>query len=405
MKTLYVLLSLATISISVALAAPEMPAGDTPDPYRDLVIKTEGGLEVTTTDGEFSLELGGRILADAAIYDEDKNALGNGSELRDLRLDLEGRLYADFIYEFSVDFADGEADVKDAWFAYDAVYPWKISVGHFKEPFSLEELTSKRYLTFMERALPNELAPGRSIGIGAHWSGQRVTFAAGFFGDDYNDDADDEGDEGWGISSRLTFAPWAEERSALHLGVAAGFRRLDDEEEVRFDTRPESHITDIRYLDTGKLEQSRSIALLGLEGAWVTGPFSLQGEWMQAKVERDTGTEPTFDGWYLQASWFLTGESRRYKQDAAKFGRIRPLSEHGALEAAARFSSLDLNDGEIEGGSSDNLTLGLNWYINRQIRLMANAIFVDNDRFADADGDVEAEDEPTIIQLRAQVDF
>ncbi|MEW8469935.1 MAG: porin, partial [Candidatus Thiodiazotropha sp.] len=145
--------------------------------------------------------------------------------------------------------------------------------------------------------------------------------------------------------------------------------------------------------------------LLGLEGAWVTGPFSLQGEWMQAKVERDTGTEPTFDGWYLQASWFLTGESRRYKQDAAKFGRIRPLSEHGALEAAARFSSLDLNDGEIEGGSSDNLTLGLNWYINRQIRLMANAIFVDNDRFADADGDVEAEDEPTIIQLRAQVDF
>jgi phosphate-selective porin OprO/OprP len=72
---------------------------------------------------------------------------------------------------------------------------------------------------------------------------------------------------------------------------------------------------------------------------------------------------------------------------------------------AARFSSLDLNDEEVEGGSSDNMTLGVNWYLNRQIRLTANMVFVDNDRFADAHGDVEAEDEPTIIQLRAQVDF
>ncbi|MES9849374.1 MAG: porin [Candidatus Thiodiazotropha sp.] len=373
--------------------------------YEDLVINTKGGLEVTTTDGEFSIQLGGRILADAAVYDEDKNALGNGSELRDLRLDLEGRLYADFIYEFSVDFSDGEADVKDAWFAYDAIYPWRFSVGHFKEPFSLEEMTSKRYLTFMERALPNALAPGRSMGIGAQWSGEQMTFAAGLFGDDYNDDTDDEGDEGWGVTSRWTYAPLAEDRSAFHIGIAASYRKLDDEEEVRIDTRPESHLTDIRYLDTGKLKQSRSTALLGLEGAWVSGPFSLQGEWMQAKIERDEGTEPTFEGWYLQVSWFLTGESRRYKQRSAKFGRIRPLSDHGAVEVAARFSSLDLNDGEIEGGSSDNITLGINWYINRQIRLMANAIIVDNDSYADADGDVEGEDTPSILQLRAQVDF
>ncbi|MES9818471.1 MAG: porin [Candidatus Thiodiazotropha sp.] len=386
---------------SAALAAQDRSTED----YEDLVINTKGGFEVTTTDGEFSLQLGGRILADAAVYDEDKNALGNGSELRDLRLDLEGRLYADFIYEFSVDFSDGEADVKDAWFAYDAIFPWRFSVGHFKEPFSLEEMTGKRYLTFMERALPNAFVPGRSMGIGAQWSGEQMTFAAGLFGDEYDDDTDDEGDEGWGVTGRWTYAPLAEDRSAFHMGIAASYRKLDDEQEVRIDTRPESHLTDIRYLDTGKLKQSRSSALLGLEGAWVSGPFSLQGEWMQAKIERDEGTEPTFEGWYLQVSWFLTGESRRYKQRSAKFGRIRPLLDHGAVEVAARLSSLDLNDGEIEGGSSDNITLGINWYINRQIRLMANTIFVDNDSHADADGDLEGEDTPSILQIRAEVDF
>jgi phosphate-selective porin OprO/OprP len=402
---IFTLLLICSLYLPFAAAANEGSSiGDT-NGFQDLVINTKGGLEVTTTDGEFSLQFGGRILVDTALYDEDKNSLGNGSELRDLRLDLEGRLYADYIYELSVNFSDGEADVKDAWFAYDANYPWRYSVGHFKEPFSLEEMTSKRYLTFMERALPNTFAPGRSIGIGAHWAGEQMTFASGLIGDDYNDDADDEGDEGWGVTGRITYAPIAEDRSALHLGVAASYRKLDDEEKVRFDSRPESHLTDIRYLDTGKLEQSQSITKLGVEGAWVSGPLSLQAEWMQVSVERDVDLDPTFNGWYLQASWFVTGESRLYKQRNAKFGRIQPLAEHGAVEVAARFSSLDLNDGEIEGGSGENLTLGVNWYLNRQIRLMANVIFVDNDEYADADGDVEGEDRPSILQLRAQVDF
>ncbi len=397
-------LLLSGLSSSV-LAASVPGTGDYPETYQDPVINTKGGLEVTTTDGEFSVQLSGRILADAAVFDEDKNTLGSGSELRELRLDLEGRLYADFIYEINVDFADGDADIKDAWLGYDADYPWRYLLGQFKEPFSLEEMTSKRYITFMERALPNAFAPGRNMGIGAHWSSELTTFEIGIFGDDYNDDPDDEGDEGWGVTSRLTYAPWAQERSVLHFGTAVSYRKLDDEQTVRIDSRPETHLTDVRYLDTGKLEQSRSVTLLGLEGAWVSGSFSVQGEWMRAKIDRIEGRDPEFEGWYLMASWFLTGESRHYKQRSAKFGRIRTLGDHGAVEMAARFSSLDLNDEEVEGGSSDNMTLGVNWYLNRQIRLTANMVFVDNDRFADAHGDVEAEDEPTIIQLRAQVDF
>ncbi|MCU7922839.1 MAG: porin [Candidatus Thiodiazotropha sp. (ex Dulcina madagascariensis)] len=371
----------------------------------DAIISTKGGIEITTTDGEFSLQLGGRVLIDAAVYSEDKNTLGNGSELRDIRLDLEGRLYADFIYELSIDFSDGETDVKDAWLGYDANYPWRYTIGHFKEPFSLEEMTSNKYLTFMERALPNAMVPGRSLGFGINWVGEQITLSAGLFGDDYNDDVDDEGDEGWGATSRLTYAPFAEERSALHLGLAVSYRKLDDEQEFRFDSRHESHLTDIRYLDSGKLSQSDSLTLFGFEGAWVSGSLSLQGELIQANLERKAYEDPSFSGWYLQGSWFLTGESRQYKQRTGRFGRVRPLNEYGAVELAARYSTLDLNDVGIEGGSSDNVTLGVNWYLNPQIRLMANYIFVENDIFADADGDVNGEDEPTLLQFRAQADF
>ncbi|MCU7802439.1 MAG: porin [Candidatus Thiodiazotropha sp. (ex Lucinoma annulata)] len=390
---------------TVALQGNELSdAYDTSQP-RDVLISTKGGVEVTTNDGEFSFQFGGRVLIDAAVYSEDKNTLGNGSELRDIRFDLEGRFYADFIYELSIDFSDGEADIKDAWFAYDANYPWRYTIGHFKEPFSLEEMTSKKYLTFMERALPNTMVPGRSLGFGMNWVGGQTTFTAGLFGDDYNDDADDEGDEGWGATGRLTYAPLADERSVVHLGLAASYRKLDDEQEFRFDSRPESHLTDIRYLDTGKLNMSDSLTLFGLEGAWVSGSVSFQGEWIQALLVRDEHENPSFSGWYLQGSWFLTGESRHYKQRSGRFGRVRPLNDYGAVELAARYSTLDLNDAGIEGGSSDNITLGINWHLNPQIRLMANYIIVENDIFADADGDVIGEDEPALIQFRAQADF
>ncbi|MCM8918658.1 MAG: porin [Candidatus Thiodiazotropha sp.] len=393
---------------TVALQGNELSdAYDTSQP-RDVLISTKGGVEVTTNDGEFSFQLGGRVLIDAAVYSEDKNTLGNGSELRDIRFDLEGRFYADFIYEMSIDFSDGEADIKDAWFAYDANYPWRYTIGHFKEPFSLEEMTSKKYLTFMERALPNTMVPGRSLGFGMNWIGGQTTFTAGLFGDDYNDDADDEGDEGdegWGATGRLTYAPLADERSVIHLGLAASYRKLDDEQEFRFDSRPESHLTDIRYLDTGKLNMSDSLTLFGLEGAWVSGSVSFQGEWIQALLLRDEHENPSFSGWYLQGSWFLTGESRHYKQRSGRFGRVRPLNDYGAVELAARYSTLDLNVAGIEGGSSDNITLGINWHLNPQIRLMVNYIIVENDIFADADGDVIGEDEPALIQFRAQADF
>jgi phosphate-selective porin OprO/OprP len=366
---------------------------------------TRGGIEIVSSDGEFSATLGGRLMLDAAYYDEDKNSLGNGTELRSARIELGGRIFADIIYELSVDFADGDADMRDAWLAYDGQYPWRFTLGHFKEPFSLEELTSRKHLTFMERALPNALVPGRNMGLGLNWYGEQISVAAGLFGDDYNDDTDDEGDEGWGASTRMTYAPLATERSVVHFGLSASYRKLDDEKEYRVDSRPESHLTDIRYLDSGKIKQSRIVTLIGLETAWVFGETSLQGEWIASNLERDAETDIELSGWYLQASWFLTGDSRHYKRQSARFGRVKPLSEQGALELALRYSTLELNDQDVEGGSSDQISFGVNWYYKPQLRFTMNYILVNNDRYADADGDVEIEDNPSLLQLRAQADF
>jgi len=375
---------------------------------RDVMVSTGGGIEVQSNDGAFSAEIGGRLMIDYAHYHEDKVPLGSGTELRRARLDLEGTMYADWGYELSVDFSDTsqEVEVKDAYIAYNSLSDYSVLIGHFKEPFSLEELTSSKYITFMERALPNVLAPGRNIGIGyaTHWD--KSSFAAGVFGEAVDDGDKSEDDEGWALTARGTHAPWASKRKALHLGLAASRREPDDSGEVKFSERPESHVTDIKYVNTGKITDVDYYISLGAELAWVAGPLSLQGEYMQTTVSRKTASDdPVLSGWYVFASYFLTGESRRYKPESGKFSKIKPSNKTGAWEVALRHSQLDLNDVDITGGEEHITTLGLNWYINSNIRAMLNYSQVKNDLNADDDGDVSGNDNPQVVQARMQLHF
>ena len=70
----------------------------------------------------------------------------------------------------------------------------------------------------------------------------------------------------------------------------------------------------------------------------------------------------------------------------------------GAFEVAARYSTIDLDDGLVNGGTENNLTIGVNWYLNPQVRFMANYIHVDTNSNA-------GNDNPDVIQFRGQLDF
>ena len=377
-----------------------------PEAQPDINITTEGGVEIATYDGKYSFELGGRLMLDAAFYDDGDTKLGDGTELRRARVELGGTLLNDWEYVFDVDFGGGDADIKDAFISFNKFWPAKIKAGNYKEPFSLENLTSSNNITFMERSLIDEFSPGRSIGIGADTSGESWSASIGFFGQEYNDDVDDEGDEGWGTAGRFTFAPIAEEKRTVHLGVAGNYRKIDDAGEIKYNPRPESHITDLEFADTDDIEDVDNVTSYGLECAGVFGPLSIQGEYVQAKVNRDHGLQGyEFGGYYIYGSWFVTGESRAYNVSSGKFGKIKPNTTTGAIEIALRYSGIDLTDKGITGGKEKNTTLGVNWYINSYVRVMANYIWVLNDGDADADGDAQGNDDPKIFQTRLQIAF
>jgi len=370
-------------------------------PRADVIEPGSDRLEIKSEDGANRLRLLGRLFYDVGDFNEDVTKLDANNQVESARLGLSGTVAHDFNFLLQYELANAfrgdvpQAELKDAWIAYSGLKSWDFRIGQFQEPFSLEELTSSRYITFIERALPNAFVPGYHLGASVSYQGKGWQASGGYFDRSIGPGSDDEG---WGYAARVTAAPIHSKKRLLHLGASAAYRNPDDDT-VRFRARPETGLTDERLVSTGTLTRVEDYTTEGIEAAWIHGPFSLQAEYMLNQVERSSGRDDvSFEGGYVYASWFITGESRAYSEDRGVFSRIKPKKRYGAVEVALRYSMLDLNDGTVEGGTERNWTLGGNWYINKSMRLMTNAIWVNSTRRG-------VEDDPSILQARLQYDF
>jgi phosphate-selective porin OprO/OprP len=323
--------------------------------------------------------------------------LDDGTEFRTARMYMSGSIYENIDYKLQFDFAKTENEFKDVYFGIRDFPFGYLKMGHFKEPFGLEEQTSSRFITFMERSLANAFVPGRNTGfmLSSTALNKRATWAAGIFRQT-GTWGGESSDGGYNLTGRVTALPLYEDEGANLLHVGAAYSLRNPKDTVQYATEPEAHLAP-DFVDTTALTANRA-GVLGLECAWVDGPFSLQGEYMLADVDQSgSSSDPTFDGFYIQGSYFLTGEHRKYKTSSGAFDRVKPKENFrfgggpGAWEAAVRYSNIDLDDrGELK-----DITVGLNWYLNPNTRIMWDYIRADLDDVGDAN----------LFLMRFQVDF
>ena len=370
------------------------------------------GLRVDSANRDFRLNFGLQMQNDWATFfgvqdleNQTGSSFNGGTEFRRARVQMAGTLYQRVEFKTQYDLADGDASFKDVYVGLNTPALGTVRVGHQKHPFGLEGSTSSRFTTFLERSLASVLDPGRDTGMrfDRRFLDQRLTFGAGIFKDSDSFGNSQAGD--FSFASRLTGLPWIRQQGngLLHLGVSYS-RRSHAANQVRFAQRPESHLAP-RLVDTGLLHANRT-HVLGLEGSWVNGPFSVQGEFFRAFADSPR-RDLRFASFYVQGSFFLTGESRRYSKSTGTFDRFLPArnflaggGEAGAWELAGRFSRLDLRDGPVDGGQLQNFTLGLNWYLNPYTKMMLNYVRSDVDQQQFFDSLLSH-----ILQMRFQVDF
>ena len=391
---------LANWALALALASPlsaQEEHDQPPDPPNEEEEKEESaprvriywddGLHIVGLNRNFTTSVGGMIQNDTAFFSEqntDEGELGtleNGLEWRRVRLYAEGVFTRFFEYKFMYDFAaHNPPRLKDAYLSYRFPFaPVRLHGGRFRTRLSLEGGTSAQNTTFMERGLLSAFVPARNSGF--LFLGDRQHFdshlwwAVGFIQPEIQDAGSTES---YGVSGRFAYA-WRDQESLdlFHLGVSILSRPVP--ETVRFLEQPESHLAPA-IVDTGDILASNTSNFIG-EAALVRGPFSVQSEFGTATVNATDTDNPLFYAMYVYASYFLTGESRRYRSTRASFGGIRPRrpftdfkESYGAVEVAFRYSHLDLDDKEISGGILNDFTAAVNWYPNNNARVMANLI-------------------------------
>ncbi|MCK5718026.1 MAG: hypothetical protein KAH77_11100, partial [Thiomargarita sp.] len=294
---------------------------------------------------------------------------------RRARIFLKSSFGSDWAAKLNIEFNDQKKEVKllDSYLKYKAWEFGDITIGKAKEPFGLEVLNSNKYINMIERSMAS-IAFGPSYSYGIKISDQigTATYAGGVY--IAEQEADNKETYAW--TGRVTYAPRLTEESFIHFGLAGSYRDIT---EYHIEQTAEVHTAE-KIITSELLEEVNDVTLLGIETAVVVNSFSLQAEYMQAAIDSDVD-DVTYHGYYIQTDYFLTGESRAYKQ--GHFTAIQDIK--GAWQLLARLSVLDAYDNNI-GIKAENMTLGINYYANTSVRISANYIRTDIKGSKDDDG-------------------
>ena len=335
-------------------------------------------------------------MEDGAFYSQDaesKQQVGDLSAEQLFRLDNlsisgEIKLRRPWRYAFAGNYRGLDPTGSRTWTSTDlnlsipiGALAW-VTLGKQKEGVGLEMMANARDIDFMELSTMTTASTFfESHIVGVRFSGtaagERMTWSAGWFNNWLDDDLSFS-ESGQIAAGRVTGTPILADggRRLLHLGVSAVYREAPNGS-LKSRSIPEVYEAP-DFVDTGTFPANHATSVGG-ELAAVEGPFTVSAEYTGTHVSSPQTGNPDFSGFYVVASWSLTGETRPYDRTSGTFGRILPSSPFsfrhggpGAWVLAARYSSIDLTSGSIDGGQFDRLSGALSWYPNQHWRFEFN---------------------------------
>ncbi|MEO5566778.1 MAG: OprO/OprP family phosphate-selective porin [Luteimonas sp.] len=267
-----------------------------------------------------------------------------------------------------------------------------VQVGQFKQPNSLEELSSTKNNDFVSKAMvTSTFAISRRLGVAAGVGDSDWGVTASAFGRELTRNRA----HGSGFGARGYWAPINQKGNVLHLGLS--YVDYDtDADTLRLRVRPDADLAN-RLIDTGNLTDTDRVATIGFEGMWIKGPLKVQAEYMASKVSRYRAGSGDFSGTggYVSGVWNVTGETWRYKGGTPSTS-LPDKPGSGMWKVGLRYDNMDLDDSGVLGGRMDTLTAGVNWYWRTNFKFVLNYVKVNSTRRG-------VSDDPDILEARAQI--
>jgi phosphate-selective porin OprO and OprP len=352
-------------------------------------------------DAGFTFKVRGRLMVDAAYAGKPDNYVANrnlgfNARVRRFRIGAEGALPGGFGYKAEADFANGAVGFGDVLLTYaPANRPFSLAIGNHETMNGMEQQSSSRWSSFIERAQGNDaFGNTRRLGIAAGFKSQdnAFRFDTGLFTAHSIDGSFDN--DGWIGAARATYAAQAF-GGLIHVGANYQHRDFQSNDNgvasnsvgapstnqiARYRARPFLQTTDVRFVDTGSFA-AKSDDIFGVEAYGIFKSLHLGGEWQYLKAKGyDAGNirtgldaftggsavtpngDPSFFSGHFEVGYFLTGETRGYKNgtwDRTKVLKPFDKGGWGALQVTGRFDYLDLDSPELIGGPTNNFATGL----------------------------------------------
>lgn len=322
---------------------------------------------------------------------------GQQSDMVDMarrRVGIDGELGKWVAFQVERELA-GDVRWRDVYLDLQRFSALRIRAGKFKLPFSLDENTAAANGDFAYRSMAaSQLAPGRDIGVMVHGRLKRriLAYEAGVFRHDGDNAPARGGDEVAGeqvVAARVTTEPFARRKSvvtSMRFGAAwVGGSVPEGVSSIRGRTVLRSTFVPATFWVNGERQR------LGAEFQWIPGPFSLKTEYMRTTQARHgqaiDGTDLAAlitEGWYVSGTWAVTGGSKA--RGLARQGKPLFQGGIGSIELAGRFERLSFRStgagpasasprADLVVPSADlAVTGGVNWYLNRWMKLQGNVI-------------------------------
>lgn len=374
----------------------------------DVVVTLKPAPKFKTKDGAFSAKIIGFGQADTIFHQNNTVDHPDGTTIRRARLGLAGKIYHDWGYKFLYDFGNNNnPQLQDMFITYNGMENGRFIIGQYKEAIGLEWQSAAKYWSFMELPLTTALTPRRAVGAGVRTMFDDIRLDVGIFGENANKTKSD--DEGYAFNGHFSYSPIHNKKQHLHVGLSGSYRVPDSaSNSIAYGAKHDTSTTKQKTVATDTIKNVDHNMLMGVEFLGIHGPYLLQGEYMQSNVARQYGLDDvSFQSYYLQGSWMITGESRKFNRKKHGFMRVKPNNPFsmkekgsGAWELAVRTESIDLTDNDIQGGSMDKYTFGINWYPNDYMRFTFNYAMINSDDEAAVAGD-----NSHVIGIRTRVEF
>lgn len=377
----------------------------------------DGILMFSSKDNRFRYWFDNRVYLDGAVYFGSntyqgvEHKIGNGVNIRRMRFAMKAIIYGNWGGEIDFDFGNNEVDIKDAYIRYVGKN-WQLKAGNFREPMSMETMTTSRYITFLERPMATEQAPSRHLGIAYKTFTNHLFFEGGLFSSKIangliRDQNKSNGtNAGWSVTGRFAYAPIKKDRMVLHFGVSGSYRTPKIQElgdpinSFRYGENAETEINRKKYIDTDWVPYCKTKTIYGLEFAYAVKNFRVQSEYLQTNITRDADKVPagedkfSMGGFYVMGAWLINNADYYYNMADAEFSQIDfRNNKKGAFEVAVRYSYMNANtfkDGVdipyMPGGSGESYTVGVSYFFNYNVKFMLNYAYLNHDRWADGKG-------------------